>query len=472
MRKIVLALMLSVLLLNAASAMVLADGMIFPESVSPDYLEVRYHHVTVTIEDNHAVTRVEQEFVNPYDFPVDGRYFFPVPPDAILAGFEARLGGQAQAVTRQDVVTTNAALYDMVAQRRDPSLLQYADWESIAFDVSLPARASRKMTLEYEQVLAPTGGMLHYRYILSTERYASAPVEEVSLTVDVTSSGGLGTLYAASHAVTTERLGEGRARVTWQAESVNPTEDFDLFFSPAEGGFGSGLLTGARAEQEHFLFLFAPEDEAARDDALPKDIVFVIDRSGSMSGEKIAQAQDALQFILGQLNPNDRFSIVSFDDRLDILSNALAPVEQRALSGARRFVRQLTARGNTNIEEALQAGLAIFTQSEDRVGASRLLVFLTDGLPTAGIVDDTLIADLVARANARVEARLHVFGVGYDVNTRLLDRLALDNGGSVSYVQPGENLELALSDFYRRIANPVLTDVEVEFEGLRNQLDR
>jgi Ca-activated chloride channel family protein len=472
MRKIVLALLLSVLLLNAASSAVLADGMIFPDLVSPDYLEVRYHHVTVTIEDNHAVTRVEQEFVNPHDFPVDGHYFFPVPPDAILARFEARVGGQTQTLTHQDIATTNAALYDMVAQRRDPSLLQYADWESIAFDVSLPARASRKMTLEYEQVLAPTGGMLHYRYILSTEQYASAPVEEVSLTVDVTLSSGLGALYSSSHAVTAERLDANRARVTWEAANVNPTEDFDLFFSPAEGGFGSGLLTGMRAvgelgSHDHFLFLFAPEDETAQGDVLPKDIVFVIDRSGSMSGEKISQAQDALQFILGQLNPNDRFSIVSFDDQLDVFADNLAPVDQRTLSDARRFVRQLTARNNTNIEGALQTGLAIFAQSEERSGASRLLVFLTDGLPTAGVTDDVTIADLVAQANARVEARLHVFGVGYDVNTHLLDRLALDNGGSVTYVQPGENLEVALSEFYGRIANPVLTDVEVEFDGMR-----
>jgi Ca-activated chloride channel family protein len=468
MRNDFLALLLSVLLLNAASTAVLADGMILPDLVSPDYLEVRYHRVTVTIEDNHAVTRVEQEFVNPHDFAVDGRYFFPVPPDAILARFEARVAGQMQTVTRQDVATTNAALYDMVAQRRDPSLLQYADWESVAFDISLPARASRKMTLEYEQVLAPTGGMLHYRYILSTEQYASAPVEKVTLTVDVTSSGGLGMLYSSSHDVTTERLGANRARVTWEAQNVNPTEDFDLFFGPSEGGFGSGLLTGERAGREHFLFLFAPDDAAAsQDDTLPKDIVFVIDRSGSMAGDKIEQARNALHFILDQLNPNDRFSIVSFDDQIDLLARRLQPVDERTLSDARRFVRQLDSRNSTDIEGALQTGLAIFAQSEERSGAARFLVFLTDGLPTAGVADDVTIAELVQRANARVEARLHVFGVGYDVNTRLLDRLALDNGGSVTYVQPGENLELALSEFYGRIANPVLTNVEVEFEGMR-----
>ena len=95
-----------------------------------------------------------------------------------------------------------------------------------------------------------------------------------------------------------------------------------------------------------------------------------------------------------------------------------------------------------------------------------MVVFLTDGLPTAGIVDETLIGRSVTDANAELRARLHVFGVGYDVNTHLLDRLAGDNHGSVTYVQPGENLEMRLTEFYGRIAHPILTDVEVEFEGV------
>jgi Ca-activated chloride channel family protein len=454
------------LLLSLTVAPVLADGMILPEALSPDYLVVRYHHVSVTIEDNHAVTRVEQEFANPHPFAVESRYLFPVPPEAMLSNFEAQLGGQRQAVVRQDAATTNAALYAIVAERHDPSLLQYADWESLAFDLSLPAGGSRKMTLEYEEVLAPTGGMLHYRYILSTERYSSQPLEDVSVTVDLRSSAGLGTLYSSSHAVTTERLDQGRARIAWEAQDVRPNEDFDLFFAPAEGGFGGGLLTGAREGCDHFLFLFAPEVEAARGEALPKDIVFVIDRSGSMSGEKIEQAQNALNFILGQLNPDDRFSIVGFDDRLLVLAETLQPVDRETLREARRFVGDLYANANTDLEAALQTGLAILERSEARPGASRIVVFLTDGLPTAGITDESLIASLVERANAQVEARLHVFGVGYDVNTHLLDRLAADNGGSVTYIQPGEDLELALSDFYGRIANPVLTDVEITFEGM------
>ena len=140
-------------------------------------------------------------------------------------------------------------------------------------------------------------------------------------------------------------------------------------------------------------------------------------------------------------------------------------MEKRALADARRYVNRLNADGSTDLEAALQAGLEILARSESHE-APQIVVFLTDGLPTAGVTDGSLIARLVAQTNVRLGARLHVFGVGYDVNTHLLDRLAADNGGTVTYVQPGENLEAILTGFYNRIAHPVLTDVEVEFEGM------
>ncbi|MGD2206700.1 MAG: VWA domain-containing protein [Anaerolineae bacterium] len=468
MRNLIPILLAAVLWLSASPA--LADGMILPKALSPDRqgVAVRYHHVTVTIEDYHAVTRVEQEFYNPHDVPVMGRYLFPVPPDAILSGFKAKVDGVAQTVTRQDAAATNAELYASLAQSHDPSLLQYADWQSLAFDLRLPPGGSRVMTLEYEEVLVASGGLVRYRYVLSTERYSSLPLDEASVTVDVSLADGLTSLYSPSHAVRIERLGAGYARASWQAQYVNPAEDFELFFAPAESGFGGGLLTGERNGDDHFLFLFSPEADPGPIDALPKDIVFVIDRSGSMSGEKILQARDALAFILDQLGEADRFSIVAFDDRLSMLADELQPVEWRSLDDARRFVYQLSADGSTDLGAALQSGLEVLERSEPR-GAPRMLVFLTDGLPTAGVTDEALIAKLVAETNARLEARLHVFGVGYDVNTHLLDQLAagtLGERGSVTYVQPDENLEAALTGFYSKIGHPLLTDVEVEFEGL------
>lgn len=467
MRKIILSCLIALLALNGLSGIALADGMILPETLNSNYLVVRYHRVIVTIEDNHVVTHVEQEFYNPQSFTVNGRYTFPVPPEAILSNFQATVDGQPQSFTRQDANTTNAALFNTIGQRRDPSLLQYVDWETIAFNLTLTPGSTRRMTLEYEQVLAPTGGLLHYRYVLGTERYTSQPLDDVSIRVDLKSSGGISSLYSPSHQVNTERLSNTQARVTWQAQNVQPTEDFDLFFAPSESGFGGGLLTGQREGQDHFLFLFAPETQTADRTALPKDIVLVIDRSGSMGGGKLQQAQNALHYILDNLNEGDRFSIVGFDNELLSLSPTLLPVDAPSLDRARRFVNALAPRGSTDLAQALQTGLRIFAASESRSTAVRLVIFLTDGLPTAGEVDESAINERAADANRNVEARVHVFGVGYDVNTHLLDRLANDNGGSVTYVQPGEDLEVALSSFYQQIASPVLTKVHVDFEGMQ-----
>jgi Ca-activated chloride channel family protein len=468
MRSVILILAVSVILLGGGTSIALADGMLLPlpEATNSSYVAVRYHHVDVRIEDGHAVTRVEQEFYNPYDFPVQGQYLFPIPPEAMLTEFRATVDGRPQAMKRQDAAATNAALNAVVAWQHDPSLLQYADWESLALDIDLPPGGSREMSLEYEEVLVPSGGLYRYRYVLSTERYSSLPLDEVSVTVDLQSSIGMASIYSPSHPVDIERQSPTRSLVSWEASYIQPIDDFELYFSPAEGGFGSGLLTGERTGHDHFLFLFSPDAEQDEDTALPKDIVFVIDRSGSMADGKLDQARNALHFVLGQLGDEDRFSIVAFDDRLSVLDESLRPVDERSLKDARQFVDRLSADSSTDLEAALQTGLEILAHSELR-SAPRMVVFLTDGLPTAGVTDGALIANLIGGTNAELEARLHVFGVGYDVNTHLLDRLAAENGGAVTYVQPGENLEAVLTGFYSKIAQPVLTDVEVEYEGLQ-----
>lgn len=466
MRKLGLAFLISLICLNFTFGAALADGMIMPELMSPDYLGVRYHHVDVQIRDFHAITRVEQVFYNPHPIPVSGRYFFPIPPGAALTDFSATISGQDQDITWQDAATTNAQIFEVMLQRNDPSLLQYVDWESISIDIDIPAFGEKEMTLEYEELLQPSGGLIHYRYVLSTERYASQPVESVKLEIDLFSSNGLATIYSSTHDVAIERDGEGGARIAWEEAYVNPNQDFELFYAPAQGGVGSGLLTGTRQEQDHFLFFFSPDDALVEPEVLPKDIVFVIDRSGSMDGEKITQAKEAMRYILDQLNPQDRFSIIGFDDDLSVWASALLPASSEYRDSALRFVNELWASGYTNIEMALRTGLQILGASESRPEATRLVIFLTDGLPTEGVIDTAEILRLTRSVNEGVDASLNVFGVGYDVNTHLLDNLAAQNGGAVIYVQPGESLEVSLAGFYDQIAEPLLTDLEVVFEGM------
>ena len=182
---------------------------------------------------------------------------------------------------------------------------------------------------------------------------------------------------------------------------------------------------------------------------MPKDLVFVLDRSGSMSGEKITQAKEALRFILENLNADDRFAVVSFSDYVEAYQTSLEPVSSDAVARAVSWTSRLEASGGTDLDAALSIAFPLF-EANDR---PRFLVFLTDGEATSGETDPLIIAQNALESN-RVDARLFVFGVGYDVNTVLLDQLASENRGTTNYVLPGEDLEVTLSAFYRKISLP------------------
>ncbi len=474
-RKTISALMLALTLSGLLASTALADGMMIPFPSDVGYLQVDYHRVTVTIDGPHAQTRVEQRFSNPYPAPVETRYVFPLPPGATIRGFTVQLDGASQTVQNMSRAETEAYLQKAIADRQDPSLLQYLGWETYAVDLTLPSLGGTTMILEYEELLLPQGDLYRYFYTLGTERYSLTSLGEVSVKVDVQADDGVATVYSPGHQLAMERVSAGRVRAAYHAENVLPTEHFELYYTLTGQPFGAGLLTHADppltppltgGSEGHFLLLLSPSSSVAEADAAPKDIVFVVDRSGSMAGEKIEQARQALHFILDQLDESDRFAIVSFDDLIETQAEALQPVTAQTIRRAQSYVAGLYERGNTDIEGALRRGLEMLKTSELRSGATPVVVFLTDGLPTAGITDEAAIVDSVRLENDAVGASIHVFGVGYDVNTHLLDRIAAQNHGAVTYVQPGESLERVLTTFYSQIAHPLLTDVEVEFEGL------
>ena len=248
----------------------------------------------------------------------------------------------------------------------------------------------------------------------------------------------------------------------YEDANVLPAQDFLLYYSVKAEAMGMTMLTyRVPGEDGTFLLIVTPPELAASAAAIPKDLVFVLDTSGSMSGEKIEQAKQALQFILENLNPDDRFAVVGFSDVSTALQTELAPVSATSISQATSWVSRMFAAGGTNIDDALRLAFSLFEANE----RPRFLIFLTDGEPTVGEVDPVTIAEHALAANAS-DARMFVFGVGTDVNTILLDQLAQENRGTTTYVLPGENLEVVLSGFYRKIASPVLADLVLTIEGV------
>jgi len=434
---------------------------ILPRPISQ--LVIRYHHVDVRIEDQIAEVYVDQEFYNPNDWAVEGFYIFPLPLYSAVSEFALWVDGEPVKREILDAQKARQVYEEAVYQLQDPALLEYLNHGAIKASVfPIPPDGSQRIELKYYQVLNSEKGLVDFSYPLNTEKFSTLPLEEVKITVDIQSSQSLRAVYSLSHEVQIVMDGEKRARVVYQAEDVLPDKDFELFYSLGQTE-GVHLLSyydsdsGPEKEAGYFVLLIAPPS-IERVEPVAKDILFVLDCSGSMEGEKFRQAKAALIYVLEQLNPEDRFYLTAFNDSIQSFSTDLMPAA--AFEDAVRWVDMLSPGGSTDINRALLETVAI-----TRMERPTYLMFLTDGLPTEGEVDTKKILDNFYRA-APDSLRAFVFGVGYDVDTFLLDSLSEEHHGISTYVKPGAPLDEVISGFYNKISSPVLTDIAVTFSDV------
>jgi Ca-activated chloride channel family protein len=272
----------------------------------------------------------------------------------------------------------------------------------------------------------------------------------------------LKTIYSPSHAVEIKRDGPHRATASYEAGDVRPDTDFALYFAPENDEVGLNLLTCKTGDGDgYFLLLASPGVETKSAKVASKDVAFVLDTSGSMAGKKLEQAKKALQFCVENLNSSDRFEIMRFSTDVEPLFGQLTEATQQNRERAHNFVKDLKAIGGTAIDDALRQVLASRPANDDR---PFMIVFLTDGEPTVGETDEDTV---VARVKKENEGRTRVFcfGIGADVNTHLLDKIAEETRAAAQYVLPEEDLELKVSSFFSKITEPVLANPALRVTG-------
>ncbi len=444
-----------------------ADGIIIPRPPPerPELrwrdvpLTVKYHHVDVTIKNQVAVTHVDQVFVNDAPYAVEGTYMFPLPEDAAISSFEMWVDGQKLEGRLLGREQARQIYEDIVRREKDPALLEYAGRGAFQASIfPIPPRAERRVELTYTQALASREGLTGYSYPLNTEKFSARPLGEVKVNVTVEERAPLRAIYSPSHEVEVKRNGDRSATVSYRATNVKPGRDFELYYSLSPDSVALNLLSYKPFDEDgFFLLLVTPPVTAASDEVVDRDVILVMDVSGSMAGEKIDQAKAAAGYVLDHLGEGDRFNIVAFSTSTRLFSST--PVSLARRDDGRAFVKGLRAEGSTDINRALLEGLGGADPERPTV-----LIFLTDGLPTAGEVNaDKIIANVAARAAKSV--RLFAFGVGYDVDTTLLDRLSSGQRGTSSYVQPKQAIDEVVSGFYARIGAPVLIDTTLKVNG-------
>lgn len=427
-------------------------------------LEVKFHRVDVTISEQTARTSVDQEFRNPTNQRLEGFYIFPMPKGAHIDSFSMDVDGTMTEAELLDADKARKIYEDIVRRAKDPALLEYAGRDAFKVRIfPIEPRSTKRVKISYTEVLRSDDQMVEYVYPLNTEKFSAKPLEDVAVKVEIDSSHPLRSIYSPTHEVEISRHGETRAVVGFEDADVRPDTDFHLVFSRRRAGIAVDFLTHRPDDEEdgHFMLMVSPGAAPDKTDILPKDVCFVLDTSGSMMGAKLAQAKRSLLFCLENLNDGDRFEIVRFSTEAEPLFGELRTVSEDSRGDAKEFIEDFKPIGGTAIQEALT--LALQTNPGDDDGRPYSVVFLTDGLPTIGETsEDPLVKNVTKRTK---DARVFTFGLGTDVNTHLLDRVAEGTGGRSQYVLPEEDLELKLSAFYRKISNPAMTDLQLEFTG-------
>ncbi|HYK90240.1 MAG TPA: VIT and VWA domain-containing protein [Acidobacteriota bacterium] len=467
--------MIAFAILSAGHAAI-AQGVLFPEPhprmpfprplPGPHPLKVKSLRIDTAIQGQVATTRISQVFINDLDFVLDGTYFYPLPEDATFVEFATWDGDKklrGEVLEREEARNRYLAI---VRRCWDPGLLEYAGanlFQARVFPV--PERGEKRIEFTYSQILKADHGLVSYVYPLQSGTQANPqPIGSATITVDVQSDQGLKSIYSPTHTIDVHRDGERRARLSYEAKDVLPDRNFQLFYSLSNADFGLSLLTHREgADDGYFMILFAPKVEQSSTAVASKDILFVLDTSGSMQERgKLDKALSALRFGVRSLNAGDRFNIVTFSTDSRKFRDRLIPASEEDKNAALQFIDRQSASGGTNIDEALKDAFAS-VESGDRPSYA---VFVTDGLPTVGETDPGRILRDTSANNTR-KTRLFTFGVGYDVNTFLLDQLAARNFGTADYVAPDEDLEVKLSNFFAKISAPVMTNLEVDWGSVR-----
>lgn len=457
------------------TAPLLAQGILIPvadasprETRVPLPFRVKQHLVNVSIRDGVAETSIEQTFVNVTDVAQEAEYWFPVPEGAAVTRFTLTMGDKAVEARLLPKEEARRIYENIVRRRRDPALLEFAERSLLRARVfPVPPKGERRIQLRYTETLRREGEVNRYLLPLRATRAATRPTEPVGyvrVRVEIVTGAPLTNVYCPSHSeAVVRREGANRATIEWSAETIIPERDLQVYYTTSTDQYDLRVLTYRTAGDGYFLLLLAPNG-GQQPPRMPRHLVFVFDRTGSMAGDKIKQAKEALAYCVRNLQPEDRFNVILFNEQPQKLFDGLVPVTRENVERAVREVEALTAQGGTNIADALREALRLFPNEQKNV--LQAVVFLTDGLPTVGETDPQRILNTVDEMNQNRRVRVFSFGVGYDVNVTLLDTLCQRNRGIASYVRPEENIEARVSAFYNAISIPVLADLKLFCEGV------
>ncbi len=436
-----------------------------------------------------ARVRVRQAFVNSFDRPIEAVYLFPLPVDAAVDEMTMRIG--ARVITSEVKEKQEARqLYEQARATGQRAALLEQERPNVFRQSVANIQPGERIEIEiaYSEVVAWVDGRFEFVFPLTVApRYdprpaaddaastataggpivvAAAPTPEppllraghdISLTVNIAAGMMLREIESPLHEIEVERPAHDRAAVTLKHRDEIPNRDFVLHYTPAEDKIADALFVHEDARGRFFTLMLAPPRRALPADILPRELLFVVDTSGSMRGWKFEQAKAAMRRCIENLNPGDSFNLLSFASDLGRCFEAPAPATAGNIAEGLLYVDRLEAGGGTEMMAAVLAALA----GEPDPARERIVVFICDGEVGNDFELIRAVKDHVAMA------RVFTFGVGAATNRHLMEAMAWVGRGEAQWIDCGCDASTEAADrFYVNLNAPVLTDVRLDWQGV------
>uniref|UniRef100_A0A2I3HL27 Inter-alpha-trypsin inhibitor heavy chain 4 n=1 Tax=Nomascus leucogenys TaxID=61853 RepID=A0A2I3HL27_NOMLE len=423
-----------------------------------------------------AHTVVTSRVVNRANTVQEATFQMELPKKAFITNFSMIIDGMTYPGIIKEKAEAQAQYSAAVAKGKSAGLVKATGRNMEQFQVSVSVAPNAKITFElvYEELLKRRLGV--YELLLKVRPQQLGPTSCLQMDIHIFEPQGISFLETESTFMTNQLVD---ALTTWQnktkahirfkptlsqqqksPEQQETVLDGNLIIRyDVDRAISGGSI---QIENGYFVHYFAPEGLTA----MPKNVVFVIDKSGSMSGRKIQQTREALIKILDDLSPRDQFNLIVFSTEAIQWRPSLVPASAENVNKARSFAAGIQALGGTNINDAMLMAVQLLDSSnqEERLpdGSVSLIILLTDGDPTVGETNPRSIQKNVREA---VSGRYSLFclGFGFDVSYAFLEKLALDNGGLARRIHEDSDSALQLQDFYQEVANPLLTAVTFEY---------
>ena len=404
----------------------------------------------IDLADQIATTTLDIALRNPTGRSLESELLVPVPQGAVLKAF-AFEGGHAEGTARLLPRDEARRIYDsIVAQTRDPALLEFVGNAVVKSSVfPVPANCTQKVRVTYEQLLEADGARLDYVLPRSEAVEYSVPWK---LSMRVKSTSRIASVYSPSHEIAVKQPNGSEASLSCE------TKD--------SGAFRVSLLRETKDEMTasllaypdpkigggYFLVMIAPPKPKADAAPIKREVTLVIDRSGSMAGPKLDQVKAAALQVIEGLNDGEGFNLIVYNEAVEMFAAQPVIKNVESTKQARDYISALRVSGGTNIHDSVVEAL----RQKPLEGMLPLVLFLTDGLPTIGQTSEKAIREAVAKGNPH-QRRVFTFGVGVDVNTPLLSRIARETRASAEFVLPKEDVEVKVGRVFDRLRGPLLT---------------